>query len=397
MAAGRGNGSTGDPRARVWPTYPFTTVWPPSEQLPAAAGDLTIPADGQAKVGVCCSGGGIRSAAFSLGSLQELSDVGELARARYLAGVSGGSYIASAFALAARYSDPETIKDGKPGPYAPGSPEEQYVRNRCSYLAVGLGGKARLVAEVFVGVLANIALLTAFLWSIGRPLGWAYAYRNPALRVGTCSASGAARSCARGTSPGWLIGTAALAAIGLALLAGVVRQALRAAGAREKSHRTSAKRKAVYGAHLMVGDASFKFVTTAAFTLIGIALIVALALAPPHARWLRVAIAIGAAAGLGIAVVARIVTMRSATRAWCERVALALLGASGVAAIAYNAIPALILSLRGDHVVHVASAHAGTAGQQAGASKLKWIGSITGGTAVATIFTQLGTLFRRAR
>ncbi|MCU1430732.1 MAG: hypothetical protein JWL83_4732, partial [Actinomycetia bacterium] len=42
-------------------------------------------------------------------------------------------------------------------------------------------------------------------------------------------------------------------------------------------------------------------------------------------------------------------------------------------------------------------AHAGTAGQQAGASKLKWIGSITGGTAVATIFTQLGTLFRRAR
>ena len=52
--------------------------------------------DGQARTGICCSGGGIRSAAFNLGALQSLQAEGELQRASYLAAVSGGSYIAAA-------------------------------------------------------------------------------------------------------------------------------------------------------------------------------------------------------------------------------------------------------------------------------------------------------------
>jgi hypothetical protein len=57
---------------------------------------------GEERVGICVSGGGIRSAAFSLGALQALQEGRGLLkgpdRAAYLAAVSGGSYVAAAFA-----------------------------------------------------------------------------------------------------------------------------------------------------------------------------------------------------------------------------------------------------------------------------------------------------------
>ena len=56
-------------------------------------------------IGICCSGGGIRSAAFNLGALQSLDEADVLRRADHLSAVSGGSYIASAYAIASRYSD----------------------------------------------------------------------------------------------------------------------------------------------------------------------------------------------------------------------------------------------------------------------------------------------------
>src|ERR1700741_170125 len=46
------------------------------------------------KIGVCCSGGGMRSASFNLGALQAIQDADRLRKVRYLAAVSGGSYIA---------------------------------------------------------------------------------------------------------------------------------------------------------------------------------------------------------------------------------------------------------------------------------------------------------------
>ena len=56
-------------------------------------------------VGICLSGGGIRSAAFALGAIQALQiRLGLLngpTRARYLSAVSGGSYTAAAYSLAA--------------------------------------------------------------------------------------------------------------------------------------------------------------------------------------------------------------------------------------------------------------------------------------------------------
>ena len=67
-----------------------------------------VPVSGQAngaaaeeKWAICCSGGGIRSAAYCLGALQSLQD-GILAKAKWILGVSGGSYIATSRALVAR-------------------------------------------------------------------------------------------------------------------------------------------------------------------------------------------------------------------------------------------------------------------------------------------------------
>ena len=57
------------------------------------------------RVGVCCSGGGIRSASFNLGVLQAIQDKGRLQEVEYLAAVSGGSYIAGAVAMVAKTHD----------------------------------------------------------------------------------------------------------------------------------------------------------------------------------------------------------------------------------------------------------------------------------------------------
>jgi hypothetical protein len=136
---------------------------------------------------VCCSGGGVRSAAFNLGALQVLGKTGYLQRARYVAAVSGGSYIAAAIALVAK-------RDGKEGsygplldkqhPFAPGSPEEQYLRNRSSYMAPGVNGKLRLTLRVIVGLLINVSLILAFLALVGAVLAPLYRWWFPGLIEG---------------------------------------------------------------------------------------------------------------------------------------------------------------------------------------------------------------------
>ena len=68
---------------------------------------------------VCCSGGGIRSAAYCLGALQSLDQIGLLSNVKWILGVSGGSYIASSRALVASQLDPGAT----PHAYAPGTPE----------------------------------------------------------------------------------------------------------------------------------------------------------------------------------------------------------------------------------------------------------------------------------
>src|SRR5438876_426569 len=53
------------------------------ERVPSYRGTVEKPEPG--RTGICCSGGGIRSAAFNLGALQVLHEAKELPNARYLA------------------------------------------------------------------------------------------------------------------------------------------------------------------------------------------------------------------------------------------------------------------------------------------------------------------------
>jgi hypothetical protein len=173
----------------------------------------------QPELGICCSGGGIRSAAFNLGALQALDEQGLLRSADYLSAVSGGSYIASAWTIAARHSDPELVRDQPV--FAPGSPEESWVRNHSSYLTDGVVDTLRLVGVALVGFVANVALFTVLLWTVARPAGWAYAAWQPGLRVpeactpSQTAAESAAAGCFEGATLTGL-GVPALVAAGLA-------------------------------------------------------------------------------------------------------------------------------------------------------------------------------------
>jgi pterin-4a-carbinolamine dehydratase len=152
------------------------------EPLPSYFGTVEDPEKG--KLGVCCSGGGIRSAAFSLGALQALQKKKELPKASYLAAVSGGSYIAAAISMVAKKgdedSDPDLIDD-MPA-FAPGSPEEQYLRNRCSYLAPTTLDKVYLGMRVVLGLLVNLVFVSLPLIGLALILtGLLYAPHLPGL------------------------------------------------------------------------------------------------------------------------------------------------------------------------------------------------------------------------
>ena len=152
----------------------FTGIRP--EPRPSHIGTVEDP-DRDA-VGICCSGGGIRSAAFNLGALQALEKRGVLRGARYLSAVSGGAYIAAAFCMVAKRgtkaddSDADAFSADRP-PFHPGSPEEQYLRNRSSYLAPDGLSKLFLAYRVLLGLVFNLIFLGLALVAIGVALGWA--------------------------------------------------------------------------------------------------------------------------------------------------------------------------------------------------------------------------------
>lgn len=120
------------------------------------------------RIGVSCSGGGVRSASFCLGALQVLDHHRVLERARYVTAVSGGSYMAASWAIANR----ERADDEGPRVFAPLSPEERWVRLHSSHLIgsslVFLAGALRLVAGILFGWL----LLWLLSFSVARPVGW---------------------------------------------------------------------------------------------------------------------------------------------------------------------------------------------------------------------------------
>jgi Patatin-like phospholipase len=122
------------------------------------------------RIGIALSGGGIRSATFGLGLVQHLAEAGVLRRTRYLAGVSGGSYLAAAMAISHAYCPPD-LWEADPPEWAQGSPEESHLRRNLSYLAPGSLGRMWLFANALYGLLMNLLPLVLAAGLLGRLAG----------------------------------------------------------------------------------------------------------------------------------------------------------------------------------------------------------------------------------
>ncbi len=186
------------------------------EPVPSCQGPVEPPEED--KLGICCSGGGIRSAAFSLGALQTLQQRGRLRKAAYLAAVSGGSYIAAALSMVAKTGPDDSdgvLLEDHPA-FEPGSPEEQYLRDRCSYLAPTLTDKIYLGWRLLLALIVNLGFIAMPLVGAGLLLtGLLYAPTFSHL-AGQCSAAGCAVN-----PPAWTW-IAPLAVLGLSALCGVL-------------------------------------------------------------------------------------------------------------------------------------------------------------------------------
>ena len=142
---------------------------------PRSATGPPTPVSRDERVGVACSGGGIRSAAFNLGALQAL-DVAqaeneqhtEMERVRWMSAVSGGSYIASAW-VSARAGTPAP---DRAAPWSRGSAEEDHLRRHASYIAPGAAGKFWAFLRVLLGITMNVLLIVLVVAAVALPYGW---------------------------------------------------------------------------------------------------------------------------------------------------------------------------------------------------------------------------------
>jgi rhodanese-related sulfurtransferase len=197
--------------------------------LPSYRG--TVEAPQAYKTGICCSGGGIRSAAYNLGALQALqeSKQRELQQAQYLAGVSGGSYICAAYSMVGKtWGEPGSERttnkaknaydgydDSNPdllaamAPFARNSPEEQYLRNRSSYMAPDGVAKIYLGLRIVLGLAFNVLFVGVPIAIVAMLLG--LLVYGPSLDglLPNCG-----QKCGFHASLGWWVPPVALATLG---------------------------------------------------------------------------------------------------------------------------------------------------------------------------------------
>lgn len=149
----------------------------PDDSPAAWAADAWVPRDLDGdRLGVCLSGGGIRSATFSLGALSVLRD--HVLEASHLVTVSGGGYAAGAIQHAL---DPATDRStAEPeDAFTDGTPELDHLRRHGKYLADGVGEWLVALGVVLRGLLANVALFLLAIVVLARLL--AHGYRGAGL------------------------------------------------------------------------------------------------------------------------------------------------------------------------------------------------------------------------
>ena len=175
------------------------------EAVPAAEAGAT----GGGDWAICCSGGGIRSAAYCLGALQSLDSGGLLETAKWIVGVSGGSYIASSRALVAHDLPPGTV----PHAYAPGTAEERNFRDNTRYIAPNGATVLVGVLSLLLGAIVTFIIVAAPLYAFTHAWGWLLRWQ------GVLVPSGPRAMTAAATGTAWWLPTVIAAGITLVLFA----------------------------------------------------------------------------------------------------------------------------------------------------------------------------------
>ncbi len=142
-----------------------------------------IEGDEPSGLGICASGGGIRSASVMIGAFRGLHAAGTWQRAQWLHAVSGGGYAAGGWRVSSVQDDERGSHGASPGTAMtdPGDADNlfaadhrwfrhvrarrRYLDNGVGSLLGGIGGAALRTAFVFGGVLAAAALIG---WLVGR-------------------------------------------------------------------------------------------------------------------------------------------------------------------------------------------------------------------------------------
>ncbi|HWA10055.1 MAG TPA: hypothetical protein VG838_11440 [Opitutaceae bacterium] len=130
---------------------------------------------GRNAVGLALSGGGIRSATFSLGVVQVLADRGLLKDVDFLSTVSGGGYTGSFLTARLGAGGPDADVGG---PHGPDPGPVQYLRYHAKFLnPVNLKDSWTMVTGTFAGMLLNwtAPLLVIVLAAIGATVFATYA------------------------------------------------------------------------------------------------------------------------------------------------------------------------------------------------------------------------------
>jgi hypothetical protein len=169
--------------------------------------------DGTEVWAVCCSGGGIRSASYCLGALQALEQAKFLDKAKLILGVSGGSYIAASRALVAHGLEPspdntsagDASTAGKPA-YAPGTPEEQHLRDNARYIAPDAKTLLAGMLTLLFGVALTLVLVLTPLFAAAHAWGWVLRSRQVLSHTAASAANTRTQQWSAAlTAPTWWI------------------------------------------------------------------------------------------------------------------------------------------------------------------------------------------------
>lgn len=189
------------------------------EQADPPPGDTAANAN---VLGVCCSGGGIRSAAYSLGALRGLDEARILQEARWLSAVSGGAYTAGAY-VTGRMGEPAGQVDLADLEAYLSTADEQGHR-RHHFLSNPPGGLTRSLLWMVGLVIANVILVTMAVVTVAWPAGWVlgtWVFEGAIERIGdTTSWARVAGVPARLWVPGTAVFAVGVATMGVSALWG---------------------------------------------------------------------------------------------------------------------------------------------------------------------------------